>query len=123
MTSRCHLKLLVGRQYSVLVKSLNAHDQLGTPKRKPVSTTGVPPRRPRPQKRVLDYSERRISALFDTLDWETLLDSVVDQLLTSAKAMDVHSRAATLAIHVDLLTCESRARWMSGITQLHPTGL
>jgi len=23
--------------------------------------------------------------LFDTLDWETLLDSVVDQLLTSAK--------------------------------------
>jgi len=77
---------------------------------------------PPQQKRIVDDLERRIGSLFDSLNCETLSDSVVDQLLVLVKAMDAHDRPAALAIHVELLTRESRteniALWMSGIKQL-----
>jgi len=77
---------------------------------------------PPQQRRVVDDSERRIDSLFDSLNCETLPDSAVEQLLALVKAMDAHDRNAALAIHVDLLTRESRTEniglWMSGIKQL-----
>ncbi|KAG6331883.1 hypothetical protein ID866_7205 [Astraeus odoratus] len=77
---------------------------------------------PPQQKRMVDDLERRINALFDALNCETLSKPVVDQLLELTRAMDAHDREDALSIHVDLLTRGSQtddiALWMSGIKQL-----
>ncbi|KAF8629447.1 hypothetical protein AX15_003441 [Amanita polypyramis BW_CC] len=77
---------------------------------------------PPQQRRVVDDLERRLNALFDALNCETLSESAVEQLLVLVKAMEAQDRPAALAIHVDLLTRESQteniALWMSGIKQL-----
>ncbi|KAL4065959.1 hypothetical protein J3A83DRAFT_4432363 [Scleroderma citrinum] len=77
---------------------------------------------PPQQKRMVDDLERRINALFDSLNCETLSKPVVDQLLELTRAMEAHDREAALSIHVDLLTRGSQTDdiglWMSGIKQL-----
>lgn len=71
---------------------------------------------------MVEDLERRIGALFDALNCETLSKPVVDQLLELTRAMEGHEREAALSIHVDLLTRGSQTDdiglWMSGIKQL-----
>ncbi|OAX38742.1 hypothetical protein K503DRAFT_137102 [Rhizopogon vinicolor AM-OR11-026] len=77
---------------------------------------------PPQQRRMVEDLERRTNSLFDALNCETLSQSVVDQLLILARAMEARDREAALSIHVDLLTRGSQTDdiglWMSAIKQL-----
>jgi protein transport protein SEC31 len=71
---------------------------------------------------MVDDIQRRLDGLFDALNCETLSPPVVDQLSELVRAMAARDQAASLAIHVDLLTKGSRTddigRWMPAIKQL-----
>ncbi|KAG8955500.1 protein transport protein S31 [Tulasnella sp. 419] len=77
---------------------------------------------PPQQKRMADDTERRINALFDALNCETLSQGVQDQLLALTAAMARGDQQGALALHVDLLTKGSRTDdiglWMAGIKLL-----
>ncbi|KAL6299339.1 hypothetical protein BKA93DRAFT_608197 [Sparassis latifolia] len=77
---------------------------------------------PAQQKRLVDDLERRVNALFDALNCETLSKPVCEQLIVLTSAMASHDRDAAMALHMDLLTTGSLtddiALWMSGIKQL-----
>jgi protein transport protein SEC31 len=92
------------------------------------------------QKRLADDVERRVNALFDALNCETLSRPVCDQLLVLTKgdgerflpcirmlissqiAMEARDRDAAASIHMDLLTRGSQTDdiglWMFGVKQL-----
>ncbi|TFK38647.1 hypothetical protein BDQ12DRAFT_683110 [Crucibulum laeve] len=74
------------------------------------------------QKRMAADVERRLNALFDALNCDTLPKPVVDQLIVLTRAMAAGDRPAALAIHADLLTNGSQTGeiglWMSGLKQL-----
>jgi len=71
---------------------------------------------------MVDDTERRLNALFDALNCETLSAPVVEQLVTLTNAMATRNRDASMAIHVDLLTRGSMTDdiglWMAGVKQL-----
>ncbi|KAF8324282.1 uncharacterized protein EI90DRAFT_3000716 [Cantharellus anzutake] len=77
---------------------------------------------PPQQKRVADDTERRVNALFEALNAQTLSRPVVDQLASLVQSMQARDQHRALAQHVDLLTSGSRtddiALWMSGVKQL-----
>ncbi|KAF8521642.1 hypothetical protein JB92DRAFT_3141158 [Gautieria morchelliformis] len=77
---------------------------------------------PPQQKRMVDDTERRLNALFDALNCETLSKPVVEQLVNLTNAMSTRNRDAAMAIHVDLLTRGSMTDdiglWMAGVKQL-----
>ncbi|TDL22025.1 hypothetical protein BD410DRAFT_276586 [Rickenella mellea] len=77
---------------------------------------------PPQQKRMVDDTERRLNALFDALNCETLSPSVVDQLIELTEAMAARDQQRALALHVDLLTNGSRTDdvglWASGVKLL-----
>ncbi|KAG8715186.1 protein transport protein S31 [Ceratobasidium sp. 394] len=70
----------------------------------------------------VDDIERRLNALFDALNCETLSKPVVKQLITLVQAMQAHDGPGATAIHIDLLMRGSRTDdiglWMSGAKQL-----
>jgi len=71
---------------------------------------------------MVDDTERRLNALFDALNCETLSGPLVDQLNLLTQAMERGDQATALAAHVDMLTKASPgdevALWMSGVKLL-----
>ncbi|EJD54689.1 hypothetical protein AURDEDRAFT_110220 [Auricularia subglabra TFB-10046 SS5] len=74
------------------------------------------------QKRMVDDVERRVNALFDALNCDTVSPPVFDGLNALVKAIQARDRSAASSIHVDLLTRGSATEdigiWMSGLKQL-----
>lgn len=77
---------------------------------------------PPQQKRMADDVERRVNALFDALNCETVSPPVLEGLNALSKAIQARDRPAATAIHMDLLTRGSASDdiglWMSGLKQL-----
>ncbi|KAG8985457.1 protein transport protein S31 [Tulasnella sp. JGI-2019a] len=77
---------------------------------------------PPQQKRMVDDTERRLNALFDALNCETLSKSVSDQLNALTDAMERRDQQAALQIHVDMLTTATAsddiALWAPGVKLL-----
>jgi len=77
---------------------------------------------PPQDKRMVDDTERRLNALFDSLNCETLSPPVMEQLNSLTDAMAARDQPRSLAIHADLLAQGSRTDdiglWMSAIKQL-----
>ncbi|KAF5344633.1 hypothetical protein D9756_011231 [Leucocoprinus leucothites] len=77
---------------------------------------------PPQQRRVAEDLDRRVNALFDALNCETLSKPVVEQLVVLTRAMAARDRPAALAMHVDLLTrgapTDNITTWMPALKQL-----
>jgi len=78
----------------------------------------VPPQ----QKRMADDAERRLNALFDALNCETLSTPVVDCLIKLANAMSAKDSVTASQEHVAMMTRASPtddiAVWMPGVKLL-----
>jgi len=77
---------------------------------------------PPQQKRMVDDTERRLNALFDALNCETLSKPVLEQLHTLTSVMATRDRDQAMALHVDLVTqgsvTDDIGLWMVGVKQL-----
>ncbi|KZV82092.1 WD40 repeat-like protein [Exidia glandulosa HHB12029] len=103
---RSHIPDSSQAMYNILFEELNRFK------------AGTPPQ----QKRMADDVERRVNALFDALNCETVSPPVLEGLNALSKAIQARDRPAATTIHVDLLTrgsaTEDIGLWMSGLKQL-----
>ncbi|KAI5121114.1 hypothetical protein M0805_002787 [Coniferiporia weirii] len=101
---RSHIPDALKRPYEILLQALGHLKQTGQPKR------------------MVDDTERRLNALFDALNCETLSPPVVSQLGDLTEAMAARDQQRSLAIHAELLVQGSRTDdiglWMSAIKLL-----